>query len=95
MRILKLPQPLAQEPVGTGASVMSAWKARIMEWWCRILNLLGIPGAIRDAAIDDQLTGQIIRVRVGVLFTRISVNGRDYYFRRISGRFDGTGAGCA
>jgi hypothetical protein len=55
---------------------------------------LRLPGAIRDSMVEDEATGQRIEVRVGRLFTRISINGRDFYFDRFSGRFDGTGTGC-
>lgn len=95
MNILKMPHPLQGTPSEMGASQSDIWKGRAKIWICRVLNRLGIPGAIQDADIDDPLTGNHIKVRVGVLFTKVSVNGRDYYFRRLSGRFDGTGAGCS
>ena len=60
----------------------------------RLLNSLGVPGAVKDITINDELTGQVIEVRVGVLFVCLSVNGRDYYFHRLTGKFDGTGYGC-
>jgi hypothetical protein len=41
--------------------------------------------------LDDRLAGQRISATVGELFVCVSVNGRDYYFDRITGRFDGTG----
>lgn len=44
--------------------------------------------------LEDELTGRAIEVRVEPLFIVFSVDGRDYYFRRFSGRFDGTGLGC-
>jgi hypothetical protein len=40
---------------------------------------------------EDKLAGQRISTSVGELFVCVSVNGRDYYFDRITGRFDGTG----
>jgi hypothetical protein len=63
-------------------------------WFYEILNRAGLPGAVQDVEINDELTGQQVSVRVRALFTRISVNGRDYYFRRLSGRYDGTGSSC-
>ena len=60
----------------------------------RILNAMGAPGAIRSTELTDPLSGQKIEIRVGILFTRISINGRDYYFSRFRGRLDGTGCGC-
>jgi len=73
---------------------MSRLKTRLKEWLCRLLNRANVPGAIQETTLDDPLTGQSLRVHVGVFFTRISVNGRDYYFHRLSGQFDGTGTGC-
>lgn len=58
------------------------------------MTAVGIPGAIKSMQITDVLTDQHIEVRVGHLFVRLSVNGRDYYFDRITGKFDGTGTGC-
>lgn len=60
----------------------------------RILHAIGLPGAIRDHEFVDSATGQRIEIRVGDRFTRISINGRDYYFTRFRGRLDGTGSGC-
>lgn len=59
-----------------------------------MLHTIGAPGAIQNQEITDSLTGQRIEIRVGDLFTRISIDGRDYYFTRIRGRLDGTGCGC-
>lgn len=58
------------------------------------LNRFGLPGGVKDVEFEDQVTGQRVQIRVGALFTQISINGRDYYFRRISGKYDGTGMGC-
>jgi hypothetical protein len=55
---------------------------------------MGMPGAIRDFHMKDELSGQEIDIAVTLLFTRISINGRDYYFDRLTGRFGGTGCGC-
>jgi hypothetical protein len=43
----------------------------------------------------DGVTGQKVAVSVGDLFVRLSIDGRDYYFDRLTGRFDGTGLGCS
>ena len=95
MNILKMPRPLRGTPSKLGASRLDIWRARAKLWICRVLNRVGVPGTIQDADINDSLTGNHIQVRVGVLFTKVSVNGRDYYFRRLSGQFDGTGMGCS
>jgi hypothetical protein len=57
-----------------------------------LLNRIGVPGAIQPVEVRDKLTGQQVSVSVGELFVRVSVDGRDYYFDRLSGRFDGTGS---
>jgi hypothetical protein len=57
----------------------------------RLCHRMRMPGAIRSVVVDDEVTGQHLEVRVGSAFTVVSVDGRDYYFRRCSGRFDGTG----
>jgi hypothetical protein len=93
-QILRLPQQAVEGPARAGASLAAIWTGRLQEVVCRLLNRLGVPGAIQEATIDDHLTGQQVSVHVGTLFTRISVNGRDYYFHRLSGKFDGTGLGC-
>ena len=80
-------------PVG-GVSRLRIWLGRVKAWAGNLANRLGLPGTIRPLRYLDPLTGCLIEVRVGNLFTVISVDGRDYYFRRFSGRFDGTGSGC-
>ena len=46
---------------------------------------------MQPVAINDPATGQQIAVTVGDLLVRLTVNGRDFYFDRLTGRFDGTG----
>ena len=92
--IVQFPNNFVGTPAGDGASQYQVFKGRLQMALHRGLNSLGFPGGIKDMTITDKLTGQHIEVKVGVLFTRLSVNGRDYYFRRLSGRFDGTGIGC-
>ena len=60
----------------------------------RLLGRLGVPGAIRPVEINDQVTGLTIKVTVSPRFTMIKIDGRDFYFERLTGRFDGTGSGC-
>jgi hypothetical protein len=59
------------------------------------LNRIGLPGAVQSVVIDDKLTGSLIEIKTGPLFTKMSVNGRDYYFDRLTGRYDGSGFGCS
>lgn len=76
------------------AGALAILRGRAWLACARLLNALGVPGALRSAEIEDTATGQRLAITVGPLFTRVSVNGRDFYFDRITGRYDGTGMGC-
>lgn len=90
-RVLKLPRRfLGHAPEG-GATLFQFYVERARQLAGRLLNRIGIPGAIRNTRFKDAITGDEIDIQVGEFFTRLSVNGRDYYFRRISGKFDGSG----
>ena len=86
-RVLKLPTRDWGRPATGGASFLEVYRGRAVELLGRLLNKLGVPGAVRNVHFKDALTGQEIDVQVSALYTRISVNGRDYYFHRITGRF--------
>ena len=77
------------------ASYVEILRGRLRRLVGKVLTSLRIPGAIRDFHISDPVTYQTIDIRVGDLFTKITVNGRDYYFHRSTGKFDGTGIGCS
>ena len=55
------------------------------------MNFLGFPGFVKSLKHYDRLTNTNIEVRLGGFFTVIAVNGKDYYFRRITGKYDGSG----
>jgi hypothetical protein len=81
-------------PAKDGATLATIWKCRFRMFLARTANRVGIPGFIQPKILDDPVTGQHIEIRLGLLFTVVSVDGRDYYFRRFSGKYDGTGSGC-
>lgn len=58
----------------------------------RTLNRLGVPGAVAPMSFRDEATGCTLTVANGHRFTIVTVDGRDFYFDRITGKFDGTGA---
>jgi len=78
-------------PARSGATVWQIASGRLREWLGRVADRMGMPGFVRRTVIEDELTGQTVVIEPGRLFTRINVDGRDYYFRRLSGRFDGVG----
>lgn len=82
-------------PSVSGANHLDIAKGRVKEALGRLLNKAGIPGAIMPTTYHDLVTGEEFRVRVSALFTVISIGARDYYFARLTGKFDGTGYGCA
>ena len=90
--ILKFPKPL--EPSTNGATIWQKLRGRARERLGYVAGRLGIPGTIRDLEYTDELTGQRITAKVGVLGTRLTVNGRDYYFSRFTGELVGGGHGC-
>jgi hypothetical protein len=90
--IIRFPAERIARAASGGVSFWQLWKGRIREYAGRVLCGLGAPGVIASTEIKDALTGQEISVAVGALYVRLSVDGRDYYFDRITGRFDGTGA---
>jgi hypothetical protein len=71
---------------------------RLLQWWGIFLNLLGIPGFVRDTEYKSANFGTLVRVKRGQLFTVVSVNGLDVYFSRFTGTIDGVGfspaSGC-
>ena len=91
-KVIRFPGERVARAAAGGASQWQIWHGRMRESAGRILCRLGVPGAIANAEIRDGLTGQEIKVIVQAHYVRLTVNGRDYYFDRITGRFDGTGA---
>jgi hypothetical protein len=92
--IVRFPTERVLRTARRDATYFDILKGRARQWLCRILNRAGVPSAIQPVEFDDQFTGQHVAVSVGELFMCISVGGRDYYFDRLTGRFDGTGTDC-
>jgi hypothetical protein len=88
--IVQLPHPTT-----TGGSFLSKWKSKLKLTLGRAAQRIGLPGCVARKVLDDPVTGQHMEIRVDLLFTVISVDGRDYYFRRWSGQYDGAGMGCS
>jgi hypothetical protein len=91
-RILAFPS--VGHPTTATASHWQIIRSRAVRGIAQFLHRFRLPGSIAPVSIHDALTGQRLEITVDPLFTRVSVDGRDYYFRRFSGHFDGTGMGC-
>ena len=72
-------------------SYTDRWQGEPRRLCGQLLNSLRIPGPIRSYKIADPVNNQIITISVGDRFIRISVNGSDYYFNRLTGKYEGTG----
>jgi hypothetical protein len=90
--VLRFPSERIVRAARGDATWIEIWLGRTRQWLGRVLNRASAPGAIREMEFKDQLADRHIAVSVGELFTCLSVNGRDYYFDRLTGRFDGTGS---
>jgi hypothetical protein len=58
------------------------------------LARLRAPGLVRDCEIADEYSGHHLLIQSGPMFTRLTINGRDFYFDRFTGKYSGTGSGC-
>ena len=58
----------------------------------RLLERLRFPGIVKPFEHVDEETGRVVKVRTTPRYTILQVDGKEYYFHRESGRFDGTGA---
>jgi hypothetical protein len=80
---------------GTAPKCEATWFDRLkteVRWTLgSILNLFRIPGLVKPMRAYDRLTNTQIRIAVNHLFTVISIDGNDYYFRRLDGKYDGSG----
>ena len=94
-KILQLPIRDKGHPPTGHASRYDVLIGRFKECFYRLLDYLHFPAVVRNWNFEDELTGQTVELRIGLFFTRLRINGRDYYFRRLSGKFDGTGYGCS
>lgn len=58
----------------------------------KLLQKLGAPGFVRPIDYSDPVTGQRIKIRTSPLYTILSVDAKEFFFLRETGKFDGTGA---
>ena len=57
-----------------------------------LLQHLGIPGLIAPFTHQDEESGLAVSLRTSPRYTVLTVNGKELYFLRENGKFDGTGA---
>jgi hypothetical protein len=57
----------------------------------KFLNAIGFPASVNKCDYRSNALGVTVKVEHRDLFTVITVNGLDVYFKRISGEIDGVG----
>jgi hypothetical protein len=92
VNVVEFPSHRVAYPLRDGATAFDIARSRVRAGVGRLLNKLGVPAAIKPMEVTDAITKQHVAVAVDDLFVRVSVDGRDYYFDRLTGRFDGTGS---
>ena len=92
MAVISFPDRRSPQAAAAGATWLDIARGRLRVAVGGFLNRVRVPGAVQPVDVTDNVTGQCLSVAVSALYTRITVNGRDYYFDRITGRFDGTGS---
>ena len=92
VNVVEFPSARVSRPVRDGATTIDIARSRVKAGVGRLLNKMRVPAAIQPIEIVDKITNQHVAVAVDDLFVRVSVDGRDYYFDRMTGRFDGTGS---
>ncbi len=80
-----------KHPPTSGASWLDVAHVELKQFMGKLIGYLGVPGLVKPMKIHDTLTNTNIQVRVSGLFTVISIDGRDYYFKRLTGKYDGSG----
>lgn len=57
-----------------------------------LFEKLGLPGLVKPFRYYDGETGQVIEIKTSPLYTKLSVGGKEFFFIRESGKYDGFGA---
>lgn len=83
---------VAGAAVTVGASRWQRLGGRVRLYAGAFLNHWGCPAHFQAVTIHDEVSGQTIAIETGRLFSKLTVNGRDFYFRRLTGRYDGSGS---
>jgi hypothetical protein len=56
----------------------------------RTLEAIGFPARIREFEYVDPMTNQTIYLSTGARYSVLHVGDKQFFFERVSGRFDGT-----
>lgn len=70
--------------------MLRRWRITWLRFWGSLVNLSGLPGFVREGEYRSR-DGVVVCVRMGPLFTTVSVRGVEVYFYRLTGSIDGVG----
>lgn len=84
-------RPITLDELSFSARNISLFRNWLRYRWNDFLNLIRMPGFVREVDFEDLVTKQRFKIQISRYYTRISVGPRDYFFYRGSGGFDGTG----
>lgn len=90
-RVVTFPAHRVRRAAAGNATTSEIIASRARLWVGRLMNACRVPGAIRPTQFHDEVTDRDVSISIDDGFVRLSVDGRDYFFDRITGRFDGTG----
>ena len=90
-RVVEFPTQRIVRAAQDGATFSDVVKGRLRRLVGQCINRLGLPGSIQVMEFEDVAVGRHVSVAIDDLFVCLKIDGRDYYFDRISGKFDGTG----
>ena len=69
------------------------WSWSLVKFYIgKLLNLAGYPALVRECEYASDALGARVKVTKSGLYTVISVNGLDIFFKRFTGEIDGVGA---
>ncbi len=76
-------------------TLIAYWLWRAKEALGESLHRLGFPGRLRSLRLEDALVGQSIVIDATPAFTRVTVNGQQYYYRHLVWSNDPAGRNLA
>jgi hypothetical protein len=85
----------SQEPQTSRFGPVRRIKDGVRQTPAVLYSILELPGLVQPIDYADVVTGDRVRIQVGKRYTVIAVNRREYWFRRLTGAFDGTGYACS
>ena len=82
---------IGEKPRPEETTEWDIFKTMLKESFGRLLCRLGLPSFVENFHHEDPATGQELKISSSALRTVISFNDQDYYFSRLTGKFEGTG----